>query len=82
VLDRPVRVVGTPESAAHGAAILAATGAGAFGTVPEACAAVVEVGPEVGPSSASAQYDEVYSVYRDLYPALREPFHRLSGFAG
>ncbi len=78
VLDRPVRVVGTPESAAHGAAILAATGAGAFGTVPEACDAVVEVGPTIEPSDASAHYDEVYGVFRDLYPVLRGPFHRLS----
>jgi xylulokinase len=78
VLDRPVRVVGTAESAAHGAAILAATGAGAFASVAEACEAAVEVGPAIEPGDGVATYAESYAVYRDLYPALRNSFHRLS----
>lgn len=82
VLDRPVRVVGTAESAAHGAAILAATGAGTFGSVAEACEAAVEVGPPVDPGTATARYEGVYRVYRDLYPALRQPFHDLSRAGG
>jgi xylulokinase len=82
VLDRPVRVVGTAESAAHGAAILAATGAGAYDSVVEACDAVVEVGPPVEPGATTAQYSAAYQIYRDLYPSLREPFHRLAEFEG
>lgn len=79
VLGRPVRVVGTAESAAHGAAILAATGTGGFASVAEACSVAVELGTVTEPSEASAVYDDVYAVFRDLYPALREPFHRLTG---
>ena len=78
VIGLPVRVVGTAESAAHGAAILAAVGAGAFGSVAEACETAVEVGDVTEPGPDTGMYDDVYGVYRDLYPALRQSFHRLS----
>jgi xylulokinase len=78
VLDRPLRIVGTAESAAHGAAILAATGAGAFASVAEACAAAVELGEVIEPSGAAESYGEAYGVYRDLYPVLASTFPRLS----
>ena len=78
VIGLPVRVVGTAESAAHGAAMLAAVGAGAFDSVAEACKAAVEVGEITEPGQDAAIYDKVYRVYRDLYPALRDSFHRLS----
>ncbi len=77
-LGLPVRVVGTPESAAHGAALLAATGDGAFASVAEASDAAVGLGPIVEPGTDALVYDELYSVYRDLYPALRASFTRLS----
>jgi len=78
VIGLPVRVVGTAESAAHGAAMLAAVGAGAFDSVAEACEVAVEVGEITEPGQDASVYDEVYLVYRDLYPALRASFHRLS----
>jgi xylulokinase len=78
VLDRPVRVVGTAESAAHGAALLAATGAGAFASVDEACAHAVEVGDPIEPGPESNVYPDVYRVYRELYPALQPSFGPLS----
>ena len=53
-------------------------GAGAFDSVAEACKAAVEVGEITEPGQDAAVYDEVYRVYRDLYPALRDSFHRLS----
>jgi xylulokinase len=79
VIGLPVRVVGTAESAAHGAAMLAAVGAGAFSSVAEACEAAVELGEFTEPGTDAGIYTDVYRVYRDLYPVLREPFHRLSG---
>ena len=79
VIGLPVRVVGTAESAAHGAAMLAAVGAGAFDSVAEACDAAVELGEFTEPGLDAAVYDGVYRVYRDLYPALRVSLHRLSG---
>ena len=78
VIGLPVRVVGTAESAAHGAAILAATGAGVFDSVAEACDVAVELGEITEPGSDTAVYNALYPVYRDLYPALRDSFHRLS----
>ena len=82
VLNREIRVVGTTESAAHGAAILAAVGAGAWPSVAVAAEAAVEIGPATAPGAGAAAYDERYGVYRDLYPALAEPFGRLSHFDG
>jgi xylulokinase len=78
VMDRPVRVVGTVEAAAHGAAILAATSQGLFGSVQEACSTIVELGPPVEPSADAAAYAEPYAVYGRLYPQLRATFERLS----
>ena len=78
VLDRPVRVVGSAESAAHGAALLAATGAGAFASVREACDAAVDLGPVIEPGAEASRYEEAYAIYRSLYPELRGEFARLS----
>jgi xylulokinase len=78
VLDRPVRVAGTVEAAAHGAAMLAAVSDGSYSSVPEACAAIVHVGPATEPTGAAARYAEPYAIYRGLYPDLRGTFARLS----
>lgn len=80
VTGLPVRVVGTPEGAAHGAALLAATGLGAYTSVAEACTAAVEVGPVVEPGADAAIYSDEYGIYRDLYPSLRASFHDLAKF--
>lgn len=79
VLDRPVRIVGTAESAAHGAAILAAVGTGGFDSANDACEAAVEVGEAIEPTRDAAIYEEEYGIYRDLYPALKPSFERQSG---
>lgn len=76
VMNLPLRVVGTEEAAAHGAALLAATGAGAFGSVTEASSYAVEVGVPIEPTRNAAIYADAYGTYRDLYPALRAAFHR------
>lgn len=79
VTNLPVRVVGTPEGAAHGAALLAAAGAGAFGSVAEASELAVEVEAPIEPGADSDRYEEAYDVYRSLYPALQSTFHRSAG---
>jgi xylulokinase len=78
VLDTPVRRVEGEESAGHGAALLAATGGGAFASVHQATDAAVQLGDVIEPSHDHAVYDEAYATYRDLYPALEDPFHSLS----
>jgi len=75
----PVRAVGTSEGAAHGAALLAGVGGGAFSSVADASTAAVELGPVRDPGANAAIYDEVYSLYRGIYPSLRTTFHDLAG---
>jgi len=77
VLDRQVRVVTAGESAAHGAAILAAAGDGAFSSVAEGSAAAVDVGDLIEPTGDAPVYEEAYAVYRELYPKLGASFHKL-----
>jgi xylulokinase len=76
VMDLPVRVADTFQAAAHGAALLAATGAGAFDNVAEATDHAVEVGEPIQPTVDATSYEGAYQMYRDLYPALKETFHR------
>ncbi len=82
VLGSPVRSVGTPESAAHGAALLAATGAGIFPSVHAATDAAVVVGPAIEPTSDAGTYDGAYGIYRSLYPSLRSTFSGLASLDG
>jgi xylulokinase len=74
VLNVELVTVNTTEGAAHGAAVLAATGAGLYSDVPSACAAIIKLTGSTAPSSASASYQGLYPLYRDLYPALRSSF--------
>ena len=67
------------EGPAYGAALLAAVGTGAYASVPEACAAVVQTVARTEPhAEAHAQYAKYYSVYRALYPALKDQFAAVS----
>jgi len=59
----------------HGAALLAAVGAGFYPTVQDACAAAVSVGTAIRPDGErAAVYERSYAVYRALYPALKSQF--------
>lgn len=78
VIGLPVRVVGTPEAAAHGAALLAATGSGAFGSAREATNAAVQVGAPIEPGPDAAVYADAYDMYVDGYHAVSDLSHRLS----
>ncbi|MEO8029091.1 MAG: xylulokinase [Bryobacteraceae bacterium] len=71
VLDKPVSVLESQEGSAFGAALLAMTGTGAFGSVEEACAACVREVASVEPGSAAAVYAEGHRTYQALYPAIR-----------
>ncbi len=77
IFGEPIRTVDVPESAAYGAALLAAVGAGAYATVGEAVAATIRTGDRHQPGPAAARYDDVYASYRNLYPALRDISHQL-----
>ena len=73
VLNMPVDVPKTEQGPAFGAAMLAMVGAGAYTSVQDAAAHIVQVRETVAPNSQTAQrYNEKYSRFRRLYPALRQ----------
>jgi xylulokinase len=78
VLRAEISTVATEEGAAYGAALLAATGAGWFKTVEEACREAVTIHPSASPSSDVTTYQEAHKIYRDLYPALSPSFNAIA----
>jgi sugar (pentulose or hexulose) kinase len=66
------------EAAAYRAALLAATGTGAFPDVASACAAVIRITGTYEPGPASEIYQDIYSICCDLYPALRPSFSAIA----
>jgi xylulokinase len=74
VLGIELVTVNTAEGAAYGAAVLAATGAGAYPDVASACGEIIKLTGSTIPSPATATYQEMYPLYRELYPALRSSF--------
>lgn len=79
VFDRPVRTPVSKEGPALGAAILAGVGAGIYPTVQAGCDAAVRYNPPQEPAADHVPaYEQVYQVYRTLYPALRENFRQLA----
>jgi xylulokinase len=82
VLNKRIVMLETQEGSAYGAALLAMTGSGAFGSVPEACAAVIREVESVMPEpSAAALYSRGHEVYRNIYPALREVYQAIAALA-
>ncbi|MDD3925363.1 MAG: xylulokinase [bacterium] len=66
-------VINAVDGAALGAALLAGVGAGVFTDVAEACSHSIEIVGRTAPDAArSTVYENYYSVYRRLYPALKE----------
>ncbi len=79
VLQRPILLPRAAAGAAMGDAIVAAAGAGLYASVEEAVTRMVEGGAEYRPRPQYAGlYDELYAVYRSLYPALRAEYRRLA----
>jgi xylulokinase len=63
------------EGPSAGAAIMAAVGAGTYGSVGEACDRIVKVVSCTEPVAKNvAQYEEFYQTYRSLYPTLKDTF--------
>ncbi len=78
VMGESLVTVNTTEGAAFGAALLAGVGAGAWASVPEACGAAIRVVDQVEPTVAQvAAYEDLYPLYRGLYPALKPTFEVL-----
>ena len=78
IFGRRVSTLATQEGSAYGAALLAMTGTGAFGSVPEACrATIAETESRLPAAGASAAYRERYKVFTEIYPALKPIYSRI-----
>ena len=77
VFGTPVAVLESQEGSAYGAALLAMTGTGAFGSVVEACGATIREVENIPPGADSAFYQRAHGVYQALYPALHESFRAI-----
>jgi len=76
VLDAELMTVNTTEGAAYGAALCAAVGAGAWPSVPAACAATIHTTGSTIPDGSVETYRKLYPEYQALYPALKPTFDR------
>ncbi len=79
VYEHEVEILTAEEGAAYGGALLAGVGAKFWGSVEEACDAVVSVHTRVSPEPRSAPaIKKQYENYQRLYPALKPIFARMS----
>lgn len=79
VLEAELVTVNTSEGAAFGAALLAGVGSGAWVDVPAACRETIRITGQTLPvEEDAAVYRKVHPLYRELYPALKSSFAKLS----
>ncbi len=71
VYNHPVELLEAEEGGAFGAALLAATGVGAWSSVEEACNSTIRAAETIQPQHADAMQRH-YAHYRKLYPALKQ----------
>ncbi|NLX94451.1 MAG: xylulokinase [Clostridiales bacterium] len=73
-----VKTIASKEGAALGVALLAAVGAGIYGSVAEACKAVIEYGDTQQPDESNVkEYAKFYALYKEIYPNLKTSFEKL-----
>ncbi len=75
----PVKTVASKEGPALGVALLATVGAGIYSSVPEACKAVIKTDKTQEPIAENVpEYERYYQLYREIYPALKASYKKLS----
>jgi len=79
IYNCPISTIASKEGPALGVAILAMVGTGMYGSVEEACEAVIKPGTTQNPESENHdRYMKFYERYCALYPALKEEFSKLA----
>jgi len=74
-----VSTVASKEGPALGVAILAGVGAGIYKSVEEGCSRTVRKNSTQKPVKENSEiYDRYYSVYRNLYPALKQSYKEMA----
>ncbi len=82
ILGVPVDVPEVPDTAVLGACILAAVGTHAHADARAAIRAMVRITARLEPrAELTARYDELFGVYRELYPVTAGLLHRLADVA-
>ncbi|MEI7615737.1 MAG: xylulokinase [Actinomycetota bacterium] len=79
IFQLPVKTVsGSKEGGAFGAALVAGAGAGIWNSVEEATN-ILKIETEVLPDTKNSSiYNELFEVYKELYPLLKPTFDKLS----
>ncbi len=78
VFNMELVTVNTTEGAAYGAALLAGVGVDIWSSVDKAVEATVIITGSTQPMETNvAEYERIYAVYRQLYPALKQTFSQL-----
>lgn len=79
MFDAEINTLSCTEGAPYGAAILAAVGTGNYSDVIEACNKMLRKETSIQPDTAKTElYSELYVVYKDLYPRLKNSFWDIS----
>lgn len=79
VFETELVTVNTTEGAAYGAALLAGTGAGIWDDAVSACNTCVKITGSTQPETLHMDtYRNGYALFRELYPALKESFRKIS----
>ncbi|MCC9608874.1 xylulokinase [Blastopirellula sp. JC732] len=82
VFGKKVVTINAEQGPAYGVALLAATGAGAYKNIQEACAATIQVVSETSVDRKAAKiYNEAFPVYQGLYKSLKNDFQRISALS-
>ena len=79
ILETELVETNTSEGAAYGAALLAGVGAGNWPDVATACENCIQLTRRTCPESTrQSTYRHYYQVYRELYPALKSSFEKMT----
>lgn len=79
VLGIPMDLLVTEQGPGYGGAMLAMVADGVFGSVREACDALIQVRTTIEPNAElTARYEERYQKFRRIYPACRELFAEIT----
>ena len=79
VFDAELVTVNTIEGAAYGAALLAGVGCGIYRDIDSACEQMVQItGKNIPDIGEVEKYSQLYRIYSELYPALKNISHRLA----
>jgi xylulokinase len=78
ILNKRVATLESQEGSAYGAALLAMAGGGEFGSVQEACHALIRETDSVLPGADAGFYAKAHRVYAGLYSALAPTFRAIS----